>query len=128
MNLLLASAIGAGLRRKLACAYTGENWLKSQRLLMCVISGILKLRQLGRGLMGKVKQHNLRRHSNSLKPLKMVKKMTPDVKKSRRVDGLKEKLIKKRPKPAKKVVKKKKARWTSDAPVICEWCKKSFSR
>ncbi len=77
--------------------------------------------------MGKVKQHNLRRHSNSLKPLKMVKKMTPDVKKSRRVDGLKEKLIKKRPKPTEKVAKKK-AGWTSDAHVTCEWCKKSFSR
>ena len=93
---------------------------------MCVISGILKLKQLGQGLMGKVKQHNLRRHTVSLKPFKMVKKMTPD-KKSRLVDGLKEKLIKKRPKPAKKVVKKK-ARWTSDAPVICKWCKKVFSR
>ena len=78
--------------------------------------------------MGKVKQHNLRRHSNSLKPLKMVKKVTPDVKKSRSVDGLKEKLIKKRPKPTKKVAKKKKAGWTSDARVTCEWCKQSFSR
>ena len=79
--------------------------------------------------MGKVKQHNLRRHSNSLKLLKMVKKMAPDVKKSKRVDGLKEKLIKKRPKPTKKVAKKKKkAGWTSDARVTCEWCKQSFSR
>ena len=48
--------------------------------------------------MGKVKQHNLRRHSNSLRPLKMVKKVTPDSKKSRRVEGIKEKMIKKRPK------------------------------
>ncbi len=33
VNPHLASLIGAGLRRRLACAYTGENWLKSQRLV-----------------------------------------------------------------------------------------------
>jgi len=77
--------------------------------------------------MGKVKQHNLRRHSNSLRPLKMVKKVTPeDSKKSRRVEGIKEKMIKKRPKSARKV--KKKSGWTSDTRVDCDWCKKSFSR
>ena len=92
----------------------------------CVFAGIQKLTQLGRGFMGKAKQHNLRRHSNSLKPLKMVKKMAPDAKKCKLVDGLKDKLIKKRPKP-KKVVKKK-AGWTSEARVTCEWCKQSFSR
>ena len=84
--------------------------------------------QLARDLMGKVKQHNLRRHSNSLKPLKMVKQVTPDnSKKSRRVEGIKEKMIKKRPKSARKV-KKKKSGWTSDTRVDCDWCKKSFSR
>jgi len=85
------------------------------------------LTQLARDLMGKVKQHNLKRHSNSLKPIKMVKQVTPDSKKSRRVEGIKEKMIKKRPKSARKV-KKKKSGWTSDTRVDCDWCKKSFSR
>ncbi len=75
--------------------------------------------------MGKI--NNLRRHCNSLKPLRMVKTLHPDVKRSRKVDGLKERLIKKRPKPAKKVARKK-AKWTSDAPVWCDWCKTKFSR
>ena len=92
----------------------------------CVFAGIQKLTQLGQRFMGKAKQHNLRRRSQSLKPLKMVKKMAPDAKKCKLVDGLKDKLIKKRPKP-KKVVKKK-AGWTSEARVSCEWCRHSFSR
>ena len=75
--------------------------------------------------MGKTK-HNLRRHSQSLKPLRMVKKLAPDAKKCKLVDGLKDKMIKKRPK-LKKVVKKK-AGWTSEARVSCEWCRHSFSR
>ena len=72
--------------------------------------------------MGKTK-HNLRRHSQSLKPLKMVKKL-PDAKRSKMVAGLKDKM--KRPK-IKKVVKRK-AGWTSEARVSCEWCPISFSR
>ena len=75
--------------------------------------------------MGKIK-HNLRRHSQSLKPLRMVKKLAPEMKKSKLVDGLKDKMIRKRLKP-KKVVKRK-AGWTSEARVSCEWCPSSFSR
>ena len=75
--------------------------------------------------MGKVKQHNLRRHSNTLRSLKMVKKGTPDSKKSRRVEGIKEKMIKKKP---KSVRKKRRGGWASDARVDCEWCDKSFCR
>ena len=75
--------------------------------------------------MGKI--NNLRRHCNSLKPLRMVKTLHPDKKMSRRVDGLKERMIKKRSKPAKKVARKK-AKWTSDAPVVCDWCNTRFSR
>ena len=41
--------------------------------------------------MGKTK-HNLRRHSQSLKPLKMVKKLAPDAKRSKMVAGLKDKM------------------------------------
>ena len=73
--------------------------------------------------MGKTK-HNLRRHSQSLKPLRMVKKLAPDAKRSKVVAGLKDKM--KRPK-LKKVVKRK-AGWTSEARVTCEWCRHSFSR
>ena len=36
VNPLSVSVIGAGLRKKLACAYTGENLLENQRPLMCV--------------------------------------------------------------------------------------------
>ena len=90
-----------------------------------MFAGIQKLTQLGQRFMGKAK-HNLRRHSQSLKPLRMVKKLAPDAKKCKLVDGLKDKMIKKRPK-LKKVVKKK-AGWTSEARVSCEWCRHSFSR
>ena len=74
--------------------------------------------------MGKVK-HNLRQYSNTLCPLKMVKKGTPDSKKSRRVEGIKEKMIKKKP---KSVRKKRRGGWASDARVDCEWCDNSFCR
>ena len=90
-----------------------------------VFAGIQKLTRLSLGLMGKIRQPNLRQHSKSLTPLKLVKRMAPD-KKCEFVKGLKDKLIKKRPKP-KKVVKKK-AGWTSEARVSCEWCRHSFSR
>ena len=75
--------------------------------------------------MGKVKQHNLRRHSNTPRSLKMVKKGTPDSKKSRRVEGIKEKMIRKKPKSARK---KRRGGWASDARVDCEWCDNSFCR
>ena len=75
--------------------------------------------------MGKIK-HNLRQYSNTLRPLKMVKKGTPDSKKSRRVEGIKEKMIKKKPKSARKT--KRRSGWTSDSRVDCEWCNKSFCR
>ena len=87
-----------------------------------VFAGIRKFPQRCLSLMGKIK-HNLRRHSQSLKPLKMVKKL-PDAKRSKMVAGLKDKM--KRPK-IKKVVKRK-AGWTSEARVSCEWCPSSFSR
>ena len=75
--------------------------------------------------MGKVK-HNLR-HSNTLRPLQLVRKGTPDTKKSRRVcEGIKEKMIKKKPKSIGK--KKRKSGWASDSRVDCEWCDRSFCR
>lgn len=74
--------------------------------------------------MGKIK-HNLRCPSQSLKPLRMVKKL-PEMKKSKLVDGLKAKMTRKRLKP-KKVIRRK-AGWTSEARVSCEWCSSSFSR
>ena len=85
-------------------------------------AGIQKFHQQCLGLMGKIR-HNLRLHSQSLKPLKMVKKL-PDPKRSKLVAGLKNKM--KRPK-IKKLVKRK-AGWTSEARVSCEWCPSSFSR
>ena len=100
--------------------------VEDQLLCKFVFAGIQKLTRLGLGLMGKVRQPNLRQHSKSLTPLKLVKRMAPDAKKCKLVNGLKDKLIKKRPKP-KKVVKKK-AGWTSEARVSCEWCRHSFSR
>ena len=78
--------------------------------------------------MGKIK-HNLRLHSQNLKPLRMVKKL-PAMKKSKLVDGLKDKMTRKmtrkRLKP-KKVIRRN-AGWTSEARVSCEWCQSSFSR
>ena len=78
--------------------------------------------------MGKIK-HNLRLHSQNLKPLRMVKKL-PAMKKSKMVDGLKDKMTRKmtrkRLKP-KKVIRRN-AGWTSEARVFCEWCQGSFSR
>ena len=75
--------------------------------------------------MGKI--NNLRRHCSSHKALKMGKTLHPDKKMSKRGGGLKDKLIKKRAKPVRKVAKKK-TRWTSDAPVVCDWCHTKFSR
>ena len=127
MNPHLVSRIGVGLHRKLASAYTGEKLVEGPLLYKFVFAGIQKLTRLSLGLMGKIRQPNLRQHSKSLTPLKLVKRMAPD-KKCESVKVLKDKLIKKKKPKLKKVVKKKKAGWTSEARVSCEWCRHSFSR
>ena len=74
--------------------------------------------------MGKFK-NNLR-HSDALRlPLK-VQKRTPDTKSRRVSEGIKEKLIRKKPKSVGK--KKRKSGWASDSRVDCEWCVRSFCR
>ncbi len=75
--------------------------------------------------MGKIK-HNLRLHSRSLQPLKMVKKL-PDLKRFKTVDNLAAGLKGKMKRPKYKKSAKKKA-WTSETRVTCEWCPKDFSR
>jgi len=87
-------------------------------------AGIQRFHQQCLGLMGKIR-HNLRLHSQSLKPIKMVKKL-PDPKRSKLAAGLKNKM--KRPKIKIKKSAKRKAGWTSEAEVSCEWCPGSFSR
>ncbi len=76
--------------------------------------------------MGKIK-HNLRLHSQSLQPLKMVKKL-PDLKRSKAVDNLAAGLKGKMKRPKIKKLVKRKAGWTSETRVSCEWCPNSFSR
>ena len=74
--------------------------------------------------MGKIK-NNLR-HSNASRQLLKVQKMTPDTKSRRVCEGIKEKLIRKKPKSVGK--KKRKSGWASDSRVDCEWCDRSFCR
>ena len=123
MSPLLGSLTAVGPLRKLVSACTGENKFNG----LCFIfdfafAGIRKFQRQCLGLMGKIR-HNLRLHSQSLKPIKMVKKL-PDPKRSKLAAGLKNKM--KRPKIKKSA--KRKAGWTSEAPVSCEWCPGSFSR
>ena len=126
MSPLLGSLTAVGPLRKLVSACTGENQFNG----LCFIfdfafAGIRKFQRQCLDLMGKIR-HNLRLHSQSLKPIKMVKKL-PDptkIKKSKLAAGLKNKM--KRPKIKKSA--KKKAGWTSEAEVSCEWCPGTYSR
>ena len=74
--------------------------------------------------MGKFK--HILRHSNTLRPLLKVQKGTPDTKSRRVSEGIKEKLIKKKPRSVGK--KKRKSAWASDSRVDSEWCVRSFCR
>ena len=78
--------------------------------------------------MGKVK-NNLR-HSNALRQPLKVQKGTPDTKSRRVSEGIKEKLIKKKPKSVGKKKRKgaKGKSWASDSRVDCDWCVRSFCR
>ena len=78
--------------------------------------------------MGKFK-NNLR-HSNALRPLLKVQKGTPDTKSRRVSEGIKEKLIKKKPRSVGKKKRKgaKGKSWASDSRVDCDWCGGSFCR
>ena len=74
--------------------------------------------------MGKFK-NNLR-HSDALRLQLKVQKRTPDTKSRRVSEGIKEKLIKKKPKSVGK--KKRKSAWASDSRFDCDWCVRSFCR